>query len=61
VDIERNVVPDWLIAIMLGQHWPRSCRFTKEHPEIAFTASHMILDFFNEDSDLLARKNRQLH
>ena len=51
VDIERNVVPDWVIAIMLGPHWPRLRRFAKEHSEVTLTASHMILDFFSKESD----------
>jgi glyoxylase-like metal-dependent hydrolase (beta-lactamase superfamily II) len=51
VDIERNVAPDWVIAIILGPHWPRLRQFAKEHPEITLTASHMILDFFNQEAN----------
>jgi glyoxylase-like metal-dependent hydrolase (beta-lactamase superfamily II) len=51
VDIERNIAPDWLIAIMLGPHWPRLRQFAEEHPEVTLTASHMILDFFNKESN----------
>ena len=53
VDLERNTAPDWLIAAALGSHWPRLRAFARLHPEIRLTASHMQLDFFKENHNLL--------
>jgi len=50
VDIERNIVPDWVIALALGPHWPRLRQFAKEHPEVILTAGHMMLEFFAENN-----------
>jgi hypothetical protein len=47
VDIERNIAPDWLIALALGPHWPRLRAFAQFHPDVKLTASHMYLDFFS--------------
>jgi len=46
VDIERNIAPDWLIALALGPHWPRLRSFALSHPEVRLTAGHMYQDFF---------------
>ena len=50
VDIDRNRAPDWLIRAVLGPHWPRLRDFARAHPEIRLTASHMILSFFDSQS-----------
>jgi len=48
VDIERNIIPDWIIKFVLGPHWPKIRDFAHLHPEIRLTASHMISGFFLE-------------
>jgi glyoxylase-like metal-dependent hydrolase (beta-lactamase superfamily II) len=52
VDIERNIVPDWIIARALGPHWPRLRQFAREHAEVTLTASHMMLEFFAENTSI---------
>ena len=47
VDIENNIAPDWLIASVLGPHWPRLRTFAHSHPDVRLTASHMYLRFFD--------------
>ena len=52
VDIERNIAPDWIIALALGPHWSRLRQFAREHQEVTLTASHMMLEFFTENSSI---------
>jgi len=42
----RQDIPAWVIRLVLGPHEPRLRAFGEEHPEVALTASHMFLDFF---------------
>jgi len=51
-DFRRDDIPDWAIRLILGSHMPRLRKFAAEHPEIRMTASHMFLDFFDQESNL---------
>jgi glyoxylase-like metal-dependent hydrolase (beta-lactamase superfamily II) len=45
----RKKIPSWSIRLVLGPHEPRLRTFGAAHPEVTLTASHMFLDFFDND------------
>ena len=47
-DFRKNI-PAWLMRLALGPHEPRLRAFGASHPEATLTASHMFLDFFEND------------
>ena len=44
-----QVVPEWLVRLVLGPHAPRLRAFRAAHPQVRLTTGHMWLDFFEQE------------